>query len=80
MMQLIRLTELTVRWLATDYEAVARDAAHGLVAHLEGTGNTIGQIEHWMNYAAEITAIEDETLELVIETEAIMARMQGRIL
>jgi len=47
---------------------------------LKATGNSQAQIEYWLSYAAEMSALEDETLESVIETEAIMARMQGRIL
>jgi len=47
---------------------------------LKASGNSQDQIEYWLSYAAEMSALEDETLESVIETEVIMAGKQDRIL
>jgi len=48
-------------------------------SHLQAVGNTRDQIEHWLSYAPEMSAGEGETLPAVIETELIMAGMQGRV-
>ena len=70
-MHISRITHLTVRWLNSADDAVARTAA----------GELVEQMEHWLSYAAEMLALEDEILDSVIQTEArgIMARMQGYI-
>ena len=78
--QLSQLTRLTLRWIeAGDYETgiAAKD---DLVKYLEGAGNNQDQVDHWLSYSSEMTALEGETLAEVIEVEAIMGRMQGLIL
>ena len=67
-----RLTRLTLRWLENGNRTE-------LVEYLETNGNSQSQIDHWLSYAAEMSALEVETLDSVIETEAILARMQERI-
>ena len=43
------------------------------------THNTQEQID-WFSYSSNMMALEGETLAAVIETEAIMSKMQGKIL
>ena len=77
--QLYRLIPLTLRWIeVVDYErAIAAKAE--LVMYLEGAGKS-RQVDHWLGYSSETTALEGEILAAVIEVEAIMRRMQGLIL
>ena len=77
--QLSLFTRLTLRWTeAGDYDA-AITAKDDLVGYLEDAGNSQDQVDYWLSYSSEMTALEGETLAVVIETEAIMARMQGLI-
>lgn len=50
-----------------------------LIEYLKAAGNTQAKIDHWISYAAEMTAMNDETPGSVIESEVIMVRMQERI-
>jgi hypothetical protein len=72
MPKLSRITQFTLRWL----EGGDKKA---LIEYMDSVGNSQAQIGHWLGYAAEMSALEDESLESVIETEAILARMQRRI-
>ena len=74
-----QITRLTLRWLETADNETATSSRYDLIDYLERIGSTQDKIDHWLSYAAEMTALENETLASVIETEAIMARMQGRI-
>ena len=38
------------------------------------------QVDHWLSYSSEMTALEGETLAAVIETEVILTRLQGLVL
>ena len=67
--RLSRLTELTLQWLEGGNTSA-------LIAYLETTGNSQTQIDHCLSYAGEMTAQEDETLESVIETEAIARKLR----
>ena len=78
--QLSQLMRLTLHWIeAGDYDT-AIAAKHDLVRFLEGAGDSQDQVDHWLSFSSEMTALEGETLAAVIEVEAIMARMQGLIL
>ena len=81
-MRLSQITRLTLQWL----QAVESDSDEDLdnpegllVEHLAVAGNAPDQVDHWLNYSAEMTAFEDETIEAVMETEVILARIQERI-
>lgn len=77
---LSQLTRLTLRWIeAGDYDT-AIAAKDNLVKYLEAAGNSQDQVDHLLSYSSEMTALEGEAPAAVIETEAIMARMQGLIL
>jgi hypothetical protein len=73
------ITRLTLRWLEIADHESAIAARHDLVNHLESAGNTQDQVDHWLCYTPEMTALEGEMLTEVIETEACMARIQGWI-
>ena len=55
------------------------EARDHLVDFLQSVGNTEEQIDYWLSYSVELTAFEDETLESVIETEIILARLLEQI-
>ena len=78
-MSISPITRLTLRWLEVAERQAAIAAKHDLINHLGSAGNTQDQIDHWLCYAPEMTALEGETLAEVIETEACMAKIQGRI-
>ena len=73
------ITRLTLAWLQSADREAAISARNELVDYLTELGNRQEQIDYWLNYAAEMSAVEGETLAEVIETEAILARMQGLI-
>ena len=78
--QLSRITRLTLRWIeAPDYETDIA-ASNELTSYLEDSGNTQEQIDYWFSYSSNMMALEGETLASIIETEAILARMQGTLL
>ena len=58
---LSQITQLTLGWLEGG-DTIA------FTEYLKATGNSQAQNEYWLSYAAEISALEDETLESVIET------------
>jgi hypothetical protein len=78
----MRCTAYWYRW-TSDPETADNETAissrHDLIGYMESIGNTRDQIDHWLRYSAEMSALEGETPESVIETEAILKRMQGRI-
>lgn len=78
-MNISPITRLTLRWLEVADREAANTAKHDLINLLESAGNTQDQTDHWLCYAPEMTALEGETLAEVIETEACMAKLQGRI-
>jgi hypothetical protein len=51
-----------------------------LAGYMQTGGNTQDQIDYWVDYSSNMMALEGETLAVVIETEAILAKMQGQIL
>jgi hypothetical protein len=78
-MEIFQTTRLTLRWSEiADLEA-ATVARHDLAKYLEPGGNTQGQIDHWLSYAPDMTALQGETLAEVIETEASKAKIQDRV-
>ena len=77
---LSHITRLTLRWLESADRETAITARNELVDLLTEQGNRQEQIDYWLSYAAEMSAVQGETLaDEVIETEAILARMQGLI-
>ena len=78
--QLSRITRLTLRWLeAPDYETDIA-ASNELTRYMEDSGNTQEQIDYWFSYSSNMMAMVGEPLAAIIETEAILAKMQGTIL
>lgn len=75
-----QITRLTLRWL----EAPDRDAAtatmQDLVDYMKSASNTQEQVDYWVDYSSNMMALEGETLAEVIETEAILAKIQGQII
>ena len=47
---------------------------------MEDSGNSQDQIDYWFSFSSNMMALEGETLAAIIETEAILAKMQGMIL
>jgi hypothetical protein len=76
---LSRLTHLTLRILEAPDTETAMVAEEALVDYLVDAGNTQEQIDYWLGYSSNMSAVEGETLAEVIETEAILAAMQGQI-
>ena len=64
------ITRLTLRWLESADREAAITAKNELVDHLTEIGNREEQIDYWLSYAGEMSAVEGETLAEVIETEA----------
>ena len=81
-MRLSQITRLTLQWLQAveaGSDEDLDDAEGLLIEHLAVAGNAPDQVDHWLSYSAEMTASEGETIESVMETEVILARMQERI-
>ena len=81
-MQFSQITQLTLQWLQAveaGSDEDLDDAEGLLIEHLAVAGNTQDQVRDWLNYGATLIAYEDETIESVMETEVILARMQERI-
>ena len=81
-MNLSQTTRLTLQWLQAvevGSDETLDDAEELLIEHLEKSGNTQDQVRQWLDYSTMLMAYEDETIESVMETEVILARMQERI-
>jgi len=78
--QLSRITRLTLRWLEAPDRETAFAASNELTRYMEDSGNTQEQIDYWFSYSSNMIALEGETLAAIVETEAILAKMQGTIL
>ena len=82
-MHLSQLSLLTLEWHETvehGSDELFQAARDRLIEHLVSAGNTPEQVQHWLDYSVEMSAHEEETIESVMETEVILARMQGLIL
>jgi hypothetical protein len=75
-----QLARLTLRWLEAPDREVDIVTSKDLVKYLESAGNSQAQIDYWFDYSSNMSAVERETLTEVIETEAILAKMQEQIL
>jgi hypothetical protein len=78
--QLSRITRLTLRWLEAPDRDTAIATMQDLVDYMKGASNTQEQVDYWMDYSSNMSAVDGETLAEVIETEAILAKMQEQIL
>ena len=78
--QLSRITRLTLRWLEAPDGETHIAASNELKRYMEDSGNTQKQIDYWFSYSSHMMALEGETLAAIVETEAILAKMQGTIL
>ena len=78
--QLTRITRLTLRWLEAPDREVDIATSRDLTKYLESAGNSQTQIDYWFDHSSNMSAVDGETLAEVIETEAILAKMQGQIL
>ena len=81
-MLLSQLTRLTLRWpqaVETGSDDALEVAEDRLVEYLVSAGNSESQIDLWLSYSAVMMAHDGETIESVMETEVIMAKMQERI-
>jgi hypothetical protein len=63
------ITRATLRWLEGG-------GTKALIEYLETVGSSQAQIDLWLSYAAEMGAVEGETLAEVIETEVALAVRQ----
>lgn len=78
--QLSRIIRLTLRWIEAPDREVDIATSDELTRYLKESGNTQEQIDYWFNYSSNMMALEGETLAAIVETEAILAKMQGVIL
>ena len=81
-MYLSQITLLSLQWFESvetgSYESLAT-ARDRLIEYLVSVGNTPEQVDYWMGYSVVMKAFEEETIESVMKTEVIIARMQGQI-
>jgi hypothetical protein len=77
-----KIVTLTLRRLAaveTDNLDDFQFEEDRLMSYMKSSGSSDKQIEYWLSYSSEMSALPGESIGEIIETEVILEKLQGLI-